>query len=103
MNDLEVKFTDHATRVKQIKNTPSNEILLELYSLYKQSTVGNCNTPEPWFYEPENQLKWNAWNARQDQTKEDCMKLYIKKAEEVINNDKNNDSNDTSSQFSFFS
>ena len=103
MSNLETIFIDHATRVKEIKNTPSNETLLELYSLYKQSTVGNCNTDEPWFYEPENKLKWNAWNARKDQTKENCMKLYIQKAKEVMTNDKNNDSNDTSSQFSFFS
>jgi diazepam-binding inhibitor (GABA receptor modulating acyl-CoA-binding protein) len=86
MSELETEFTDHATRVKQLTVRPSDEILLELYSLYKQSTIGNCNTPQPWFYEIENQSKWNAWNARKDQTKEECMRLYINKVKELINN-----------------
>ena len=89
MEDLEAQFNDYATRVKKIKNTPSDEILLELYSLYKQSTIGNCNIDQPWFYELEKLSKWNAWTARKDQNKEDCMKLYIQKAGELINNDNN--------------
>lgn len=38
------EFNKAAEDVKNLNSTPSDNDLLELYSLYKQATVGDCNT-----------------------------------------------------------
>lgn len=38
------KFNKAAEDVKKLKAKPTDEELLELYALYKQATVGDCNT-----------------------------------------------------------
>jgi len=37
-------FQTAATEAKNLSYKPSDEDLLELYALYKQVTVGDCNT-----------------------------------------------------------
>ena len=37
--------------------------LLVLYGLYKQATVGDVNTEQPWKVQVEARAKWDAWNA----------------------------------------
>lgn len=37
-------FEKAAADVKKLKSKPTDEEMLELYSLYKQGTVGDCNT-----------------------------------------------------------
>lgn len=41
---LQVDFSKAADNVKNLKSKPGDHELLELYGLYKQSTVGDCNT-----------------------------------------------------------
>lgn len=41
-------FQKAAEDVKNLKSTPSNEELLELYALFKQGSVGDVNTGECW-------------------------------------------------------
>lgn len=38
------RFDNAAIAVKELAAQPEDEDLLELYALYKQSTVGDCNT-----------------------------------------------------------
>ena len=51
--------------------------MLKLYSLFKQGTIGDCNTPQPGFFEFVNKAKWNAWNTLKGKTKEQAMEEYI--------------------------
>ena len=37
-------FLKAAEEVKNLSGKPSNDDMLEIYSLYKQATVGDCNT-----------------------------------------------------------
>ena len=63
---------------KTITERPSNEILLKLYSLYKQATVGHVNVDPP--SNPNdivNKAKFNAWNELKGKTKEESMQEYI--------------------------
>ena len=60
-------FSTAAERVKTLKTRPSNEHLLELYALYKQATVGDVNTSQPWAVQMEARAKWDAWNAKKGQ------------------------------------
>jgi len=56
---------------------PTEEQLLELYGLYKQSNFGKCNTSSPWFWDFANKKKWDSWNKLGDMDEVVAMKLYI--------------------------
>lgn len=43
---LKAKFDVAAEEVKQLKTKPADEEMLQVYSLYKQATVGDVNTGE---------------------------------------------------------
>jgi diazepam-binding inhibitor (GABA receptor modulating acyl-CoA-binding protein) len=65
MGSLEERFNK---LVVIIQNLPkegelvvSNDAKLNFYSFYKQVTVGDCNTPQPYFYQLFERAKWNAW------------------------------------------
>ncbi len=63
---------------KGLREKPSNETLLILYSLYKQATEGD-NTTDP----PSNpfdfvsKAKYDAWSGVKGKTKEEAMKDYV--------------------------
>ena len=46
-----ISLSEHFQRASQmvhlLPTKPSDEELLQLYGLYKQATVGNCNTQKP--------------------------------------------------------
>lgn len=41
---LKAKFDTAAAEVKQLKAKPTDEEMLQVYSLFKQATVGDVNT-----------------------------------------------------------
>lgn len=53
--------------------------LLELYGLYKQATVGKCNTSKPGMFSMQARAKWNAWNDLSDMPSDKAKELYIEK------------------------
>lgn len=54
-----------------------NDKKLEIYSLYKQGLVGDCDTQRPGMLDMKGKAKWDAWNARKGQSKEDAQTAYI--------------------------
>ncbi|KAL2085681.1 hypothetical protein ACEWY4_019001 [Coilia grayii] len=56
---------------------PSNELMLKFYSYYKQATQGPCNIPRPGFWDPVGKVKWDAWNALGEMSKEEAMTAYV--------------------------
>ena len=61
----------------------STEDVLKFYALYKQSVVGSCNIPKPSIFYIKERQKWDAWNALGSMAKEDAMKLYTDKLDEL--------------------
>jgi acyl-CoA-binding protein len=55
----------------------SNEIKLNFYKYYKQSTVGDCNISEPYTIFYKEHAKWEAWNSIKGMLIEDAMNHYI--------------------------
>lgn len=49
--------------MKTLKTKPSNDVLLQIYGLYKQATVGDNTTAQPWAVQMEARAKWEAWTA----------------------------------------
>lgn len=108
---LQEVFKEAAERVKKLPEA-SNDDKLELYSLFKQSNVGDCNTGTftqhhrallvlnessqiantlLWqhtdrpggLFNLSNKAKWDAWNARKGLAHDDAMKAYIDKVDSL--------------------
>lgn len=78
------EFNKAAEDVKNLTTTPSDNDLLELYSLYKQATVGDCNTDKPGFLDFKNKAKWESWNKRKGMSNSDATNAYVEKVKGLI-------------------
>ncbi|XP_016417176.1 acyl-CoA-binding protein-like [Sinocyclocheilus rhinocerous] len=79
----EAEFQKAAEEVKRLKAKPADAEMLEIYSLYKQATVGDVNTARPGMLDFTGKAKWDAWEAKKGMSKDDAMKAYIAKVEEL--------------------
>uniref|UniRef100_F1LD21 Acyl-CoA-binding protein n=1 Tax=Ascaris suum TaxID=6253 RepID=F1LD21_ASCSU len=61
---LTMTFEEAAAKVKNLKKKPSDDEMLQVYSLYKQATVGDINTPKPGATDVTAKAKWSAWEAK---------------------------------------
>lgn len=77
MSTLEERFTAAIEKVKTLSNKPDNSMLSQLYSYYKQATVGPCNIEQPWAIQVEARAKWDAWDGVRNVSKEKAMTTYI--------------------------
>ena len=59
----------------------SNEDKLELYGLFKQATVGDCNTERPGMFDPKGKAKWDAWKAKEGMSSDDAKAGYVSKVQ----------------------
>jgi acyl-CoA-binding protein len=75
--ELSNRFEDAQARVKQLRETPSNDDLLELYALYKQATVGDVSGSRPGMLDLKGRAKFDAWSKKKGTGKEDAMTKYI--------------------------
>ena len=70
---------DFETAVKtvvQLTGAPTNEEKLKIYGLYKQSTVGDVNTPTPSFFDFAGNAKWKSWNEYKGKTQDQAKQEY---------------------------
>ena len=80
----EAEFQDFAEKVKHLNTQPSDDELLILYGLFKQATVGDCNTTRPGMLDFKGKAKWDKWDSNKGTSKEDAMTQYVAKAKELI-------------------
>ena len=76
-------FEDAAEAAKALSTKPSNDDLLALYALYKQATVGDCNTDRPGMLDMKGKAKWDAWNGKKGMSQDDAKAAYIAKVESL--------------------
>jgi len=76
-------FDKAAVEVKAFKKRPPDTDLLELYAFFKQATVGDNNTSQPWAVQFEARAKWDAWDKKKGMTKEAARQAYIDAAEKL--------------------
>jgi diazepam-binding inhibitor (GABA receptor modulator, acyl-CoA-binding protein) len=85
--DLKNQFEQAVTESKALPDRPSNDTLLQLYSLYKQATEGDvsdANAPaNPFDFVAK--AKYEAWAALKGKSKDAAMKEYV----QLINKLKN--------------
>lgn len=75
--DLAAKFEDAQKRVKELKETPSNDDLLQLYAFYKQATVGDATGSRPGMLDLKGRAKFDAWAKAKGTSKDDAMTKYV--------------------------
>ncbi|KAJ6665452.1 hypothetical protein lerEdw1_003293 [Lerista edwardsae] len=79
----QAEFDKAAEEVKKLKTQPTDQEMLDIYSHFKQATVGDINTERPGMLDFKGKAKWDAWNGLKGMSKEDAMKHYIAKVEEL--------------------
>ena len=76
--DLAKQFEEAAKESKNLTDRPSNDTLLQLYSLYKQATDGDVNTDPPAnAFDFVAKAKYENWTRLKGKTKEMAMQEYI--------------------------
>ena len=74
---IEEQFEDAQQRVKKLSSRPSNDVLLDLYSLYKQASAGDVTGKRPGMMDFAGRAKWDAWKKRAGTTSAEAMQAYI--------------------------
>ncbi|XP_039711438.1 acyl-CoA-binding protein-like [Pteropus medius] len=79
----QAEFDKGAEDGKHLKTKPADDQVLFIYSCYKQATVSDINTEWPGMLDFKGKVKWDVWNKLKGTSKEDAMKAYINKVEEL--------------------
>jgi diazepam-binding inhibitor (GABA receptor modulator, acyl-CoA-binding protein) len=77
MSDLKSQFESAAQAVQRLPRKPDNDMLLKLYALYKQSTVGDVSGKRPGFTDPVGRAKYDAWEKIKGRPQDQAMQQYI--------------------------
>ena len=75
--DLKAQFEAAAARSKMLPSRPSDDVLLQLYSLFKQGSEGDVSGDPPGFFDFVGQAKYDAWAKNKGMSKEAAMKEYV--------------------------
>lgn len=62
----------------------TDDEMKQVYGLFKQATVGDCNTAEPGMLDLKGKAKWNAWNSYKGKSKEDAQNEYVALAKTLL-------------------
>ncbi|MBX7147645.1 acyl-CoA-binding protein [bacterium] len=85
---LDQQFIEAQQKVTTLSEKPSPDILLQLYSLFKQATAGDVSGKKPGMLDFVAKAKFEAWEGLKGKSKEQAMQGYIKLVEELVRNDK---------------
>ena len=76
--DIKEQFEKAITDSKILPEKPDNDILLQLYSLYKQSTGGDVSGEAPSNpFDFVNRAKYDAWSSLKGKTSAEAMQQYV--------------------------
>ena len=78
-----MSFEAAAEEVKNLKSSPNNDELLKLYALFKQGSIGDCNTSRPGMLDLKGKAKWDAWNGLKGKGQDDAKNEYVSLVEEL--------------------
>jgi len=74
--DLKKQFDAAVARSKSLP-AQSNDVLLQLYSLYKQATEGDVQGKRPGRLDIKGRAKYDAWEARRGTANDTAMEQYV--------------------------
>lgn len=82
-SSLGQQFEQAKQKLNTLKEDPGNVAKLKIYGLFKQATIGKCNTSKPSMFDMVGKAKWDAWNALGSMSKEDAQGKYIEFIDEL--------------------
>lgn len=74
---MQAGFEQAQAEVQGLARKPGNDILLRLYALYKQGTVGDVAGERPGGFDFVGGAKYDAWAALRGQNQEDAQREYV--------------------------
>ncbi len=75
---IKEQFDQAVLDSKSLLQKPANDVLLQLYSLFKQSTEGDVNTEAPSnMFDFVNKAKHEAWSSLKGKSSEEAMEEYV--------------------------
>lgn len=76
--DLKEQFEKAIADSKTLSEKPSNDTLLQLYSLYKQASEGDVNIDPPSNpFDFVAKAKYEAWASLKGKTSQEAMSAYV--------------------------
>lgn len=77
MSELAGQFEKAQVDVKTLTTNPGNDMLLKLYSNYKQASVGDVQGKRPGMMNIAGRAKYDAWAGLKGQSKDASMEAYV--------------------------
>ena len=77
MTDSQDAFAQAQQDVQGLPKKPGNDVMLKLYALYKQGSVGDAGTERPGGFDFVGGAKYDAWNALRGKSSEDAQREYV--------------------------
>lgn len=84
---LTKQFEEAKVKAHTLSTKPDNSVLLKLYGLHKQATIGDFNEGPPPMFDFVATAKQNAWKSYKGTSSEDAMTAYIKLVQELLEAD----------------
>ena len=85
--DVDDDFKSAAERVTKLSRRPPNDIMLQLYALYKQGNNGDVSGERPGFADFEGRAKFDSWNKLLGKSMVDAKNEYIALVEQLEKED----------------
>lgn len=82
--NIEEQFVAAQAKVKTLTSKPSNDVLLNLYGLFKQASEGDVNGPKPGMFDMVGGAKYGAWKKFVGISKATAMQKYIDQVESLF-------------------
>ncbi len=76
-------FSAAQLRVKQLSKTPDASELLELYSLFKQGTLGDVSGERPGMLDFKGRAKYDAWAGKRGGSSDQAQQSYVALVEKL--------------------
>jgi len=85
--ELKEQFEQAATDSKNLSEKPGNDILLQLYALYKQGSIGDVNTDPPSNpFDFVSKAKYEAWASLKGKSTAEAMTAYVELVKKLKGN-----------------
>ncbi|MEO8843613.1 MAG: acyl-CoA-binding protein [Kofleriaceae bacterium] len=76
MADLAQRFAEAQAKIKPVTGL-GNDVLLDLYALYKQATAGDVSGSRPGMLDLRGRAKYDAWANHKGTPKDVAIAAYI--------------------------
>jgi diazepam-binding inhibitor (GABA receptor modulator, acyl-CoA-binding protein) len=78
------EFAEAQSAAATLSTRPANDVLLRLYGLYKQGTIGDATGARPGMLDFAGRAKYDAWKAFAGTAADDAQQRYVALVNELL-------------------